>query len=83
MRIMATPDCRWIVDRLRWKKLSATRRSVIPTPIPEGRLLFGRHHELLVLIPIETDGSTIVPISVHATTRQQIRLRLHSGRFRV
>ena len=46
-------------------------------------VIVGRHHELLVLIPIETDGSTIVPITVHATTRQQIRFRLQSGRFRV
>ena len=50
-----------------------TRRTVI----------VGRHDELLVLIPIEVEGSAIIPITVHAITRQQIRFRLQSGRFRV
>ena len=54
------------------------------TDTDSGRtVIVGRHDELLVLIPIETDGSTIVPITVHTTTRQQIRFRLQSGRFRV
>ena len=54
------------------------------TDTESGRtVIVGRHDEVLVLIPIETDGSTIIPITVHATTRQQIRSRLQSGRFRV
>ena len=50
-----------------------TRRTVI----------IGRHDELLVLIPIEAEGTTIIPVTVHATTRQQINFRLQTGRFRV
>ena len=54
------------------------------TDTDSGRtVVVGRHDDRLVLIPIENDGSTIVPITVHATTRQQIRFRLQSGRFRV
>jgi hypothetical protein len=54
------------------------------TDTESGRtVIVGRHDELLVLIPIEMDSSTIIPITVHATTRQQIRFRLQSGRFQV
>jgi hypothetical protein len=35
-------------------------------------VIIGRHSELLVLIPIEAEGATIIPVTVHATTRQQI-----------
>jgi hypothetical protein len=36
------------------------------TDTESGRtVVVGRHEELLVLIPIETEGSTIVPITVH------------------
>lgn len=50
---------------------TATGRSVI----------IGRHDELLVMIPYETDGETIIPVTIHATTRQQINLRLKTGRY--
>jgi hypothetical protein len=54
------------------------------TDTESGRtVIVGRHDELLVLIPIEMDGSTIIPITVHAITRQQIRFRLQTGRFQV
>jgi hypothetical protein len=54
------------------------------TNTDSGRtVIVGRHDERLVLIPIEIDGSTVVPITVHATTRQQIRFRLQSGRFKI
>ena len=46
-------------------------------------IVAGRHDEVLVLIPIEMDGTTTVPVTVHVTTRQQIRFRLRTGRFRV
>jgi hypothetical protein len=42
----------------------------------------GRHRDQLVVIPYEDEGETIVPISIHATTRQQLALRVRSGRFR-
>jgi hypothetical protein len=54
------------------------------TDTESGRtVIVGRHDELSVLIPIEMDGSTIIPITVHAITRQQIRFRLQTGRFQV
>jgi hypothetical protein len=38
----------------------------------------GKHGGQLVLIPYEQDENTI---TIHATTRQQIRFRLKTGRF--
>jgi len=42
----------------------------------------GRHGSRLVMIPYEQDGEAVTPITLHATTRQQIDLRLRTGRFR-
>jgi len=48
-----------------------------------GRLVaIGRHDKLLVMIPYERKGSTLTPLTVHATNRQQINSRLKSGRFK-
>ena len=44
-------------------------------------IVVGRHHEQLVIIPYEMDEDTIIPVTVHAITRQQIRFRLQTGRF--
>jgi len=33
------------------------------------------------MIPYETDEDAITPITIHATTRQQINFRLRTGRF--
>jgi hypothetical protein len=41
----------------------------------------GRMADLLVLIPYESGQGTITPVTVHATTRQQINFRLKTGRF--
>ena len=47
-----------------------------------GRLIaVGRIDDVLVMIPYETESETITPVTVHATTRQQINLRLKTGRF--
>ena len=47
-----------------------------------GRFIaVGRIDDVLVMIPYETESSTITPVTVHATTRQQINLRLRTGRF--
>jgi hypothetical protein len=47
-----------------------------------GRLVaVGRHDTLLVMIPYEVDEGIFTPITIHATTRQQINSRLKSGRF--
>lgn len=47
-----------------------------------GRLVaIGRHGNRLVMIPYEQEGNTLIPVTVHATSRQQINLRIKSGRF--
>ena len=54
------------------------------TDTETGRtVIVGSYDALLVLIPIDIEGSTVTPVTVHATTRQQINFRLQSGRFRV
>lgn len=44
-------------------------------------VVVGRHDNVLVMIPYETDGDSITPITIHATTRQQVNFRLRTGRF--
>ena len=47
-----------------------------------GRLVaVGRHGKYLVMIPYERRGNVLVPITVHVTTREQIDLRVKSGRL--
>ena len=41
----------------------------------------GRHNRQLLMIPFDLDGDTIIPVTVHVITRQQIRFRLLTGRF--
>ena len=41
----------------------------------------GRHDKTLVVIPYEMDETTLTPVTIHATTRQQINFRLLSGRY--
>lgn len=41
----------------------------------------GKHDDRLVLIPYEKQGNAIIPVTIHATTRQQINFRLKTGRF--
>ncbi|MBI1297701.1 hypothetical protein GC175_22425 [bacterium] len=48
-----------------------TRRSVV----------VGKHNNLWVLVPYEMDGDSIVPITVHAITRQQVNMRVNLGRL--
>lgn len=48
-----------------------TRRNVVT----------GRHGTKEVLIPFDKKGKTVVPITIHAISRQQIRFRILSGRF--
>ncbi len=50
---------------------TVTRRAVV----------VGKHDEQLVAIPIEREDNSIIPVTIHATTRQQIRFRPRSGRF--
>jgi hypothetical protein len=44
-------------------------------------VVVGKHGLLLVLIPYERIGDSITPVTIHATTRQQINFRLKNGRF--
>lgn len=44
-------------------------------------VVIGRHDKILVMIPYEIDEQTITPITIHATTRQQINFRLRTGRY--
>ena len=46
------------------------------------RVVVGHHHRQLVLIPYDQDGDTVTPVTVHATTRQQVNIRLRVGRLR-
>ena len=48
-----------------------------------GRMIvIGRHEKLLIMIPYELKGSTLMPVTIHATSRQQINSRIKSGRFK-
>ncbi len=40
-----------------------------------------RIDEFLVIIPYDTYQNSITPVTIHATTRQQINFRLKTGRF--
>ena len=49
-----------------------------------GRLIaVGKHDNRLVIIPYEYRGNFIAPVTIHATTRQQIRFRLKTGRYTI
>ena len=41
----------------------------------------GRHDDILVTVPYEEVENTLVPITIHATMRQQINFRLKTGRL--
>jgi len=42
----------------------------------------GRHDKRLVMIAYEQEGNTLTPVTIHATSRQQINSRVKSGRFK-
>lgn len=51
--------------------------------ITSRMLVVGKHGEILVTTPYETnDDGTATPITIHATNRQQINHRLKSRRYR-
>ena len=41
----------------------------------------GKHEGILVMIPYEQVADQIIPVTIHSTTRQQIKFRLQTGRF--
>ena len=50
--------------------------------VTQRRIIIGRHDRLLVMIPYVQSREEINPITIHATTRQQINSRLKTGRFK-
>ncbi|VFM95141.1 MAG: hypothetical protein BECKG1743D_GA0114223_108103 [Candidatus Kentron sp. G] len=45
-------------------------------------VVIGRHENALVMIPYDTsEDAKITPVTIHATTRQQVNYRVKSGRF--
>lgn len=44
-------------------------------------VVVGRCGKTLVLIPCEMSETVLTPITIHATTRQQIGFRVRTGRF--
>jgi len=45
------------------------------------RIAVGRDKQRLVMIPYEQEGNILTPVTIHATTCQQINVRVKSGRF--
>lgn len=41
----------------------------------------GKHNDSLLMIPYEQSVDGITPITVHTTTRQQLKFRLKTGRL--
>ena len=41
----------------------------------------GEHDNRLVMIPYEESATEITPVTIHATTRQQLKFRLNTGRL--
>jgi hypothetical protein len=48
----------------------------------QRRIAIGRLGPKLVSVPYEEEGETLTPITIHATTRQQVNLRIRVGRYR-
>jgi len=47
----------------------------------ERHVVVGRHNLKLVMIPYDIENDTMIPVTVHTITRQQIRFRLNTRRF--
>jgi len=45
------------------------------------RVAVGRHDEKLIMVPYEEEESSITPVTIHVTSRQQINFRIRTGRF--
>jgi hypothetical protein len=49
--------------------------------ITRRMIVVGRHGRRLVMIAYEENAEMVTPVTIHATTRQQINFRLRTGRF--
>ncbi|RLA23141.1 MAG: hypothetical protein DRQ62_06800 [Gammaproteobacteria bacterium] len=47
----------------------------------QRKIIAGKHDEHLVIIPYEIEKESLIPVTIHITTRQQIKFRLKTGRF--
>jgi hypothetical protein len=45
------------------------------------KVVVRRQDDVLVIIPYEMENDSIVPITIHTTTRQQVKFRVKVGRF--
>jgi hypothetical protein len=50
--------------------------------ITNRMIAIGRHDKRLVMIPYEISKNFIKPVTIHATSRQQINFRLKTGRLK-
>lgn len=50
--------------------------------VTQRLVAIGRQEKLLVMIPYEQKDDTVTPVTIHATSRQQINSRLKSGRLK-
>ena len=45
------------------------------------KVAVGKHENKLVVIPYEFKNDSMIPVTIHTTTRQQIKFRIRVGRF--
>ena len=50
--------------------------------ITNRMIAIGRYDKRLVMIPYEISKNSIKPVTIHATSRQQINFRLKTGRLK-
>jgi hypothetical protein len=51
--------------------------------VTQRMVAVGTHGSRLVMVPYDQDNDSVTPVTIHATTRQQINFRLRTGRFLV
>jgi hypothetical protein len=44
-------------------------------------VIIGKHGNKEVIVPFDKEGNIVIPVTIHAISRQQIRFRKFSGRF--
>jgi hypothetical protein len=49
--------------------------------VTERLIAVGRIDDVLAMIPCDAEQDSITPVTIHATTRQQVNFRLKTGRF--
>ena len=45
------------------------------------RIVIGEHNQHLVMVAYEESEADITPVTIHATSRQQVKFRINTGRF--